>query len=116
MGKTVTTAVADSSAPVSGLISASISGGAPLLDIARVMGESDDADAILGDYRSSNNLGNAKSAGLGQLRGITPANSRMRLGGRCSSVMRTPRCDKASSMALVMAGGEPIMPPSPTPR
>jgi|GEM_PF-3080620 len=48
--------------------------------------------------------------------GMTPASSRMRVGGRCSSVMRTPRSARASSMALVRAAGAPIMPPSPTPR
>ena len=48
--------------------------------------------------------------------GMTPASSRMRVGGRCCSVTSTPRWASASSMALVMAGGAPIMPPSPTPR
>src|SRR5205085_12527903 len=48
--------------------------------------------------------------------GITPASSRIRAGGRCSSVIRAPRSDRASSMALQRAAGAPIMPPSPTPR
>ncbi len=48
--------------------------------------------------------------------GITPASSRMRVGGRCCSVIRTPRCARASSIALVIAGGAASMPPSPTPR
>ena len=48
--------------------------------------------------------------------GMTPASSRTRAGGRCCSVMRTPRSARASSTALVRAAGEPIIPPSPTPR
>jgi hypothetical protein len=48
--------------------------------------------------------------------GMTPASSRILVGGRCCSVIRTPRSARASSTALVIAAGAPIMPPSPTPR
>ena len=47
---------------------------------------------------------------------MIPASSRMRVGGRCCSATRTPRCASASSIALVTAAGAAIMPPSPTPR
>jgi len=47
---------------------------------------------------------------------ITCASWSMRVGGRYWSVTRAPKGASASSMALVMAAGAPIIPPSPMPR
>lgn len=46
---------------------------------------------------------------------MMPASSRIRDGGRYCSVTRPPTAESASSMALVIAAGAPIIPPSPTP-
>ena len=56
-----------------------------------------------------------RATGVGQ-GAMAPISSRIRAGGRCCSVMRTPRWASASSIALVMAAGAATMPPSPTPR